>query len=279
MQRIIFIEIILTLMTSIKPQDFGFFYDNSKDNIYLSSENNNTAQSYQASTLLNSNSLKSNYYSSAGINKFHIEYHSCNIPSILDKSLDLIKVEYNLIEYQNTLIKEIILDLSNTNEKIFPSKYKDEFIIEQNKQASNKGSQNRDTIIYDTFGFNIRSKHNLNFKVSKVLLVNYRKKKLNYLANLSYNIRQNFANNIFDIYLRNMPEDFELFINLDLYDENGNEIGEKILIVTKEFNYPNYKVEEQNPNNTMFIISITFIIIAFILIIIFVLLKLIFGFF
>ena len=279
MQRIIFIEIILIVIIPIITQDFGFFYDNSKDNIYLSLENNKTAQSYSASTLLNSNSLKKNYYSSAGSNKFYIEYHSCNIPSILDTPLDLIKVEYNLIEYENTLIKEIILDLSHSNDKIFPSKYKDEFVVEQNKQASNKGSKNRDTLIYDTFGFNIKSKHNLNFKVSKVLLINFRNKKLNYLANLSYNIRQNFANSIFDIYLRNMPEDFDLFINLDLYDENGNETGEKILIVTKEFNYPNYKVEEQNPNNTMFIISITFIIIAFILIIIFVLLKLIFGFF
>ena len=278
MQRLILIGILLILLISTKTQDFSFYYDNIKDNIYLSLENNNTTQtqSYSASTLLDSNNLNKRYSSLAGSNKFNIEYYSCNISSM---PLDLIKVEYNLTDYENSLIKEVILNLDNSNENIFPSKYKDEFTVEQNKTASNEGSKKRETLIYDTYGFNIKSKHNLNFKVSKILLANFQRKRLNYLANLSYNIRQHNGNNSFDIYLKNMPEDFDLLINLDLCDENWKETGEKILIVKKEINYPNFKVEDENPNNTMIIISITFIILAFILIIIFVLLKLIFGFF
>ena len=278
MQRLILLEIIVILLISTKTQDFSFYYDNIKDNIYLSLENNNTTQtqSYSASTLLDSNNLNKRYSSLAGSNKFNIEYYSCNISSM---PLDLIKVEYNLTDYENSLIKEVILNLDNSNENIFPSKYKDEFTVEQNKTASNEGSKKRETLIYDTYGFNIKSKHDLNFKVSKILLANFQKKRLNYLANLSYNIRQHNGNNSFDIYLKDMPEDFDLLINLDLCDENWKETGEKILIVKKEINYPNFKVEDENPNNTMIIISITFIILAFILIIIFVLLKLIFGFF
>ena len=278
MQRILPIGIILILLISIKTQDFSFYYDNSKDNIYLTLENNNTTQtqSYSASTLLDSNNYNKKYYSSAGRNKFDIEYHSCNISSM---PFDLIKVEYNLTEYENTLIKEVILNLDNSEQNIFPNKYKDEFIVEQNKKASNKGRTKRETLIYDTYGFNIKSKHDLNYKVSKILLVNFRRKRLNYLANLSYNIHQHIGNNTFDIYLKDMPEDFDLLITLDLCDENWKETGEKILVVKKEINYPNYKVEDENPNNTMIIISITFIILAFLLIIIFVLLKLIFGFF
>ena len=278
MQRLILLEIIVILLISTKTQDFSFYYDNIKDNIYLSLENNNTTQtqSYSASTLLDSNNLNKRYSSLAGSNKFNIEYYSCNISSM---PLDLIKVEYNLTDYENSLIKEVILNLDNSNENIFPSKYKDEFTVEQNKTASNEGSKKRETLIYDTYGFNIKSKHDLNFKVSKILLANFQKKRLNYLANLSYNIRQHNGNNSFNIYLKNMPEDFDLLINLDLCDENWKETGEKILIVKKEINYPNFKVEDENPNNTMIIISITFIILAFILIIIFVLLKLIFGFF
>ena len=278
MQRLILIGILLILLISTKTQDFSFYYDNIKDNIYFSLENNNTTQtqSYSASTLLDSNNLNKRYSSLAGSNKFNIEYYSCNISSM---PLDLIKVEYNLTDYENSLIKEVILNLDNSNENIFPSKYKDEFTVEQNKTASNEGSKKRETLIYDTYGFNIKSKHDLNFKVSKILLANFQRKRLNYLANLSYNIRQHNGNNSFDIYLKDMPEDFDLLINLDLCDENWKETGEKILIVKKEINYPNFKVEDENPNNTMIIISITFIILAFILIIIFVLLKLIFGFF
>ena len=146
----------------------------------------------------------------------------------------------------------------------------------QNKDSSVKGKEKRDTIIYDTFGFNVRSKSVLNFKISKILLVNFRKNKLNYLANLSYNIRKQ-TNNAFDIHLRNLPENFDLYITLDLYDENWEAKDEKVLVVQKEFNYPNYKIEDSNLNKTMLIVSIIFIGITFILIVILVLLKLIFG--
>ena len=168
---------------------------------------------------------------------------------------------------------------SKQSKLIFPDKYNDEFTIEQNRQASNDGRKNRDTLIYDTFGFNIKSKNNLNFKIAKILLVNFRKKKVNYLANLSSDVKNTYNDdkNIFDIHLKNMPEDFDLYITLDMFNKNWEAIGEKILIVQKDFNYPNFRVENANPNKKMFIISLTFILIAFILTVIFVLLKCICG--
>ena len=77
--------------------------------------------------------------------------------------------------------------------------------------------------------------------------------------------------------MRNLPENFDLYITLDLYDESWEAKDEKVLVVQKEFNYPNYKIEDSNPNKTMLIVSIIFIGITFILIVILVLLKLIFG--
>ena len=53
---------------------------------------------------------------------------------------------------------------------IFPKKYENEFTVTQNKDVSVKGKEKRDTNIYDTFGFNVRSKSVLNFKISKILL-------------------------------------------------------------------------------------------------------------
>ena len=271
---------VLILFTFINPKDFGYYYDNTQGKIYLRADNNElTNQTFLENTLITSKNLKQHYYSSAGSNKFDIEYYSCNIPSLLNTSIGLIKVQYNLPEFENILIKEIILDMDTIPYNILPKKYENEFTVTQNKEASVKGKKKRDTIIYDTFGFNVRSKNNLNFKISKILLVNFRKDKLNYLANLSYNIRKYTSNNTFDIYLRNLPQKFDLHITLDLYDENWKDMDEKILVVRKDFKYPNYKIEGANPNKTMFIISIIFIGIAFILTIILVLLKLIFGLF
>jgi hypothetical protein len=277
--KIIFIS-FLFLFTFINAKNFGYFYDNSQGKIYLNADINDLKnQSFLENTLLTSKNLKQHYYSSAGSNKFDIYYYSCEIPSLLNNSLGLIKVQYNLPENENILIKEIILDMSTIPVNILPKKYENEFTLTQNKDASIKGKEKRYTIIYDTFGFNVYSKSNLNFKVSKVLLANFRKNKLNYLANLSYNLRKYSSNNTFDIYLRNLPEKFDLHITLDLYDENWKDMDEKILIVGKDFEYPNYKIEGTNPNKTMFIISLIFIGIAFILTIILVLLKLIFGLF
>ena len=274
------ISIFSSIIIMINTTNFGFFYDSSQGQIYFDLEKYDfTNKSYLEDNLLNKDNLKKHYISLAGYNHFDIEYYSCNVSNKLNRSLDLIKVEYNLTEYDNAFVKEIILNMHSISGNIFPQKYKDEFIVKQNKVASNKGKKNRKTLIYDTLGFNVKSKSGLNFKISKILLVNFRNNNLNYLANLSYNIRKYADNNTFDIHLKNLPEDFDLLITLDLYNNNWKETGQKVLVVQKEFNYPNYRIEEPNPNRTMLIISISFIIIAFIITIILVLLKLIFGFF
>ena len=275
--KITFISFFI-ILSFINTKNFGYYYDSSQGKIYFNPDNyNSTNQPYSENNLLNSKNLKKNYYSSAGNNKFKIEYYSCNVSSLLITSLDLIKVTYNLTENENEMIKEVLLNMDSIDGSILPKIYENEFTVKQNKEASIKGKKKRDTIIYDTYGFNVQSKSNLNFKISKILLVNFRKGKLNYLANLSYNLHKYYSNNTFDIYLRNLPEKFDLYITLDLYDKNWKEMEEKVFVVKKDLKYPNYKVEGTNPNKTMFIIAIIFIGISFILTIIFVLLKIIFG--
>ena len=273
------LSLIFYKIISALSNDFCFYYDNSQERIYFTTENNfnSTNNTFLQTKLLVPDNLEKQYISKAGIYIFDIQYYSCLIPSLSNETLELIKVEYNLTEPRNSMMTEILLNFNNLSGKIFPQKYKDEFIITQSNKISNKARIKRDTLIFDTFGFNIQSKNNLNFNIAKILLVNFRKDKLNYLANLSYNVRKT-SNNTFDIYLKNLPEDFDLLVTLDILDKNFT-TNEKVLIIRKEFEYPKYKIEDANPNKSMIISAITFIVIAFVLIVIFVLLKMIFGFF
>jgi hypothetical protein len=276
------ILVLLPLIIDIHSIDYGFYYDNSKEEILFNLENTFSPNlAYKENDLLTPSNIRKDYYSSAKRNKFKIEYYSCPIYSISSSPITLIKASFNVSTPERLTIKEIIMDLYDIEEKtiIFPKKYNDEFSIQANKTASNHARKKRNTIIYDTFGFKIISKSNYNFKIAKLLLVNFRKKKLNYLANLSRNVQNNTDNssNIFDIYLENLPENFDLYITLELYDKNWKDIGEKILVVQKDFNYPNYRIKEPNPNKTFFIFAIVFILITLIITIIFVLLKFICG--
>ena len=271
--------ISISLIIIVQSSDYGFFYDNLKEEIIFDDEYN----TFQENLLINSSNKTMDYFSSAKKNKFKIEYYSCPIYSISPYPITLIKVSFNTTKEETKeqyTVKEIIMDLSYTENKtlVFPNRYYDEFNIEQNKMASNYARKNRNTIIYDTFGFNIKSKNNLYFKIAKILLVNFRKNKLNYLANLSGEVQNTYDenNNIFDIYLKNMPEVFDLYITLELFDNNYvNTTGEKVLVVLKDFKYPNYRLEEANPNKKMFIIALTFIFIAFVISFVFALLILI----
>ena len=279
------IFILLLLIIDIYSIDYGYYYDNSKGQILFNLENTFLSNfAYQENDLLTPSNIQKDYYSSARRNKFKIEYYSCPIYSVSSSPITLIRVTFNITTPERMTIKEVIMDLYEIEEKkiIFPKKYNEEFTIQAiqaNKTASNYARKRRNTIIYDTFGFKIISKSNYNFKIAKLLLVNFRKKKLNYLANLSGNVQNNTdnSNNTFDIYLENLPENYDLYITLELYDTNWKDTGEKILVVQKDFNYPNYRVEEANPNKTFFIFAIVFILIALIITIIFILLKCICG--
>ena len=262
---------ILSLINIVKAVDYGFFYDNYKEEIIFYTEQvllSNTI--YPENVLLKSSNMQINYISSALKNKFKIEYYTCPINSISTKPLTLIKVSFNITkEEEKYMVKEVIMDLSRAIEKklVFPNNYYDEFTIVQDKEASNYGRKARNTIIYDTFGFDVISSNNLNFKIVKILLVNFRKNKVNYLANLSGDILNTYyeKNYIFDIYLKNMPEDFDIYVTLEIIDKNMTTTGKKILIVQKDFKYPNYRIEDANPNKKMFIVALTFILIAFII--------------
>jgi len=262
--------------------DYGFFYNNPNEEILFNTNYSTISNTiFSENNLLNSSNKVKEYFSSAKKNRFFIEYYSCLISFLSSSPLSLVRVSFNITEPRKETIKEVIMDLYNSKQSklIFPDKYNDEFTIEQNRQSSNDGRKDRDTLIYDTFGFNIKSKNNLNFKIAKILLVNFRKKKVNYLANLSRDVKNTYNDDksIFDIHLKDMPEDFDLYITLDMFNKNWEAIGEKILIIQKDFNYPNFRVENANPNKTMLIVSLTFIFLAFILTVIFVLLNCICG--
>ena len=277
-----YILLFISLFLGTYSSNYGFFYDNPNEEILFNTNRSKISNTiFPENNLLTPSKKVKEYFSSAKKNKFFIEYYSCLISLLSSSPLSLVRVSFNITEPRKETIKEVIMDLysSNQSKLIFPDKYNDEFTIEQNRQASNDGRKNRDTLIYDTFGFNIKSKNNLNFKIAKILLVNFRKKKVNYLANLSRDVKNTYHDdkNIFDIHLKDMPEDFDLYITLDMFNKNWEAIGEKILIVQKDFNYPNFRVENANPNKKMFIISLTFILIALILTVIFILLKCICG--
>ena len=275
---ILLIILILLLIPEIKgEEDYGYFYDNPKEEILFDTTPTILPNLiFPEKELLTPSNLKKEYFSSAKKNRFKIEYYSCLINNLSLSPLSLIKVTFNITEPIETTIKEVVMNLYDEKQQklIFPKKYYNEFIIEQNKTSSNDGRKKRNTIIYDTFGFTINSKNNINFNIAKLLLVNFRKKKLNYLANLSGDVQKTFDgnNNTFNIYLKNMPEDFDLYVTLEIFDKSWVSTGEKILIARRDFNYPNYKVEDDNPNKNFFIICLTFILIAFIITVIFVLL-------
>ena len=277
-----YIFLFISLIMGTYSSDYGFFYDNPNEEILFNTNYSTISNTiFSENNLLNSSNKVKEYFSSAKKNRFFIEYYSCLISFLSSSPLSLVRVSFNITEPRKETIKEVIMDLYNSKQSklIFPDKYNDEFTIEQNRQSSNDGRKDRDTLIYDTFGFNIKSKNNLNFKIAKILLVNFRKKKVNYLANLSRDVKNTYNDDksIFDIHLKDMPEDFDLYITLDMFNKNWEAIGEKILIVQKDFNYPNFRVENANPNKTMLIVSLTFIFLAFILTVIFVLLNCICG--
>ena len=275
---ILLIILILLLLSEIKgEEDYGYFYDNPKEEILFDTTPSILSNlTFPEKELLTPSNMKKEYFSSAKKNRFKIEYYSCLINSLSSSPLSLIKVTFNITEPIEATIEEVVINLYNEKEKnlIFPKKYYDEFIIEQNKTSSNDGRKKRSTIIYDTFGFTIKSKNNIKFKIAKLLFVNFRKKKLNYLANLSGDVQKTYDgdNNTFNIYLKNMPEDFDLYVTLEIFDKNWVATGEKILVAQRDFHYPNYKVENDNPNKNFFIICLTFILIAFIITVIFILL-------
>lgn len=274
----IFLFLLISLITNIFSYDYGFFYDNYKEEIYFNTQQNPLSiYIYPEDDLLKSSNKQNEYYSKAKKNKFKIEHYLVSLYSISSSPLYLFKVTFNITKPKFFTVKEVILDLFGTTEKklSFPKNYTNDFSILENRDAANDGRKRRKTKIYDTFGFSIKSKKNINFKIVKLLLLNYRKNKFNYLANLSGDVQKTYNNNnnTFDIYLKDMPEYFNLYITLEIYDNNWEDTGEKILIIQNDFNYPNYILEDANPNKKVFIIAVVIICIAFILIIIFVLLK------
>lgn len=135
------------------------------------------------SELFSKDNILLEYYSTAKSNKFKIEYYD---NTLLSGPKTFIKAYFNSKKVGT--VTEIFEDIyknsytENNNKIVFPKKYYNSFEISQNREASNEGRKRMKKKIYNTFGFDIKSK--LKYKIEKILLVNYRKEKVNYLANL-----------------------------------------------------------------------------------------------
>ena len=265
--HVISVFLFLILLNVSHSQSFSYYYSNANDTLTVQTFNKLFMNSFvlDPSNCFTENNLLNEYNSNAKSNKFKIEYYK---NSLFSGPKTLIQAYFN--SKKGGTIKEIFEDVyensytENTNKIVFPNKYFNSFQITQDKEASNEGRKRMKKKIYNTFGFDIKSK--IKYKIEKILLVNYRNKKVNYLANLTPYLNVNNSteasqksNTIsYDFHLKNLPEKFDLFLTLSI--ENSDE---KILVVQKNFKYPNYVVESVNPNRNFFKISLIIILIAF----------------
>lgn len=303
--------IIISLFSMALTQSFPFsyYYNNSMDLIEFSPSDINSLStfnikvnetvispnpsstssntfSYFSSQLLTDENLVDSYESSQINGTLTIEYYSIKVN---DSPLTLIKTYFDNIK--EGTITEIIIDFfSEENiieKKVLPEKYfiNDILEVEQNKYISRDAFERRGSKVYETFGFEIIAKNDTgnnffsdDFILKKIILLNYRKNKLNYLADLSGNFYENtnktetdnydsldkfydkedweIIKKRYDFDLENLPENFDLILTLDILDKEGKEKGEKVVVVKKGFQYPNFKVEEPNPNQMLFITSL-----------------------
>ena len=284
--HVITIFLFVILFNVCYSQNFSYYYSNLNDTLTVQSfktDSNSKLQTlmssltYDPSNLLSKDNMLIEYYSSAKSNKFKIEYYDNSLTS---GPKTFIKANFNSKKVGT--VTEIFEDIyknsytENTNKIVFPKKYYNSFEISQNREASNEGRKRMKKKIYNTFGFDIKSK--LKYKIEKILLVNYRKEKVNYLANLTPYLNENKetekskeANTIsYDFHLENLPEDFDLLLTLSI--ENSEE---KVLLIHKNYRYPNYVIESVNPNRNFFKISLIISLVALVLTFIFSILILI----
>ena len=284
--HVITIFLFVILLGVSYSQNFSYYYSNLNDTLTVqtfktdSKSNLQTlinSLTYDPSNLLSKDNMLIEYYSSAKSNKFKIEYYD---NTLLSGPKTFIKAYFNSKKVGT--VTEIFEDIyknsytENNNKIVFPKKYYNSFEISQNREASNEGRKRMNKKIYNTFGFDIKSK--LKYKIEKILLVNYRKEKVNYLANLTPYLNENKETEksketdtiSYDFHLENLPEDFDLLLTLSI--ENSEE---KVLLIHKNYRYPNYVIESANPNRNFFKISLIISLVALVLTFIFSILILI----
>jgi hypothetical protein len=233
----------------------------------LSTSNNK----YELSTILTNDNLKDEYKSKHIDGEFLIKYYDINIDEV---QFNFITLFYFVSDVE---FKDIIFEPKNLKKfNVFPESFENNFEFNQEKTLAESSRKRRNKKISETYTFSMKKMKNSQFE--KISLISYRKKKVDYMADLTSNIYKNVDlsnENIdyFDFWLENLPEKFNLQITYALTDDDGNYLDKKIVIIIKDIKYPNFvELKKFNPNYEMnisvIIISSICLVATFIIILI-----------
>lgn len=281
---------IFTYGNSVSSLNIGFYYSNNDEEILLFNYDfysnqellklqitNNTEEitlsnaqtKFSSKDLLTEENKIKDYTSKAIDGTFDIKYHSIFLNK---KEIYLIKISYNA---SSTLFSEIIFEIPSEDKKVewisYPNKLLSDFSVGQCPECSKKGKERLKKTISDIYGFYFESPENLKGEIEKVFLISKKDDQIVYYADMTsikylYNDTTIDIHNYqpqrqyYDFYLEDMPETFELHITFNIKEDLNNELtGRKILLVKKNINHPNFGIDNNNPNFSMFIISVSVI--------------------
>jgi len=228
--------------------DFSSILKYGETSEILTTSNNK----YELSRILTNENLKDEYKSKHIDGEFLIKYYDINIDEV---NFNFISLFYFVSDVE---FKDIIFEPKNSKKfNVFPESFEKNFEFNQEKTLADSSRKRRNKKISETYSFSIKKMKNCRFE--KISLFNYRKKKVDYIADLTsnlYNYVELSNENIdyYDFWLENLPEKFNLQITYALTDDDGNYLDKKILIIIKDIKYPNFKeVKKYNPNYKMII--------------------------
>ena len=202
---------------------------------------------YDFSMLLSNGNLKDAYISKHNDGEFLIKYYDIKID---EEEFNFIALSYFVTDKE---FKDIIFEPKKSNNfVVFPKSYEKNFEFNQEKHLAESARKRRNKKISETYSFSIKKM--ANSKLEKITLFNYRKNKIDYIADITsnlYNYVELNKDNVeyYDFWMENLPEKFCLQITYALTDDDGNYTDKKVLVLVKNLNYPNFiEIKKYNPN-------------------------------
>ena len=299
---ILLLSLLLGLL-SCSPLNLGFYFNGPENEILIDNYDFSTngplllkvansaeiplttpQSKLSPSSLMTQDNMVKDYTSKAEDGTFTIQYHEI---SINETVVNLINVTYYA---SSTLFNEILFEVPSDKESYvtYPYGLEDEFVIEKCAKCSTEGGKRRKKKVSDIFGFSFEASENIEGEIEKVFLVANHKNKLAYYADMTSLMYRYDANQItlseestrmfYDFYLEEMPEKFDLIITYSVKEKIESDLaGKKILIVKKDVKHPDFGVNKENPNFTMFIVSMSLISVALVLTVIGIVVKGVIG--
>ena len=226
--------------------DFSSILTYGENSEILTTSNNK----FELSRILTNENLKDEYKSKHIDGEFLIKYYDINIDEV---QFNFITLFYFVSDVE---FKDIIFEPKNLKKfNVFPESFENNFEFNQEKTLAESSRKRRNKKISETYTFSMKKMKNSQFE--KISLISYRKKKVDYMADLTSNIYKNVDlsnENIdyFDFWLENLPEKFNLQVTYALTDDDGNYLDKKIVIIIKDIKYPNFvELKKFNPNYEM----------------------------